>query len=405
MADALLGGIVINELLVDPNSSTTSFDTDGSGSSDPTDEFVEFVNTFSSAIDISGVQLWDAANGNWFTFPQGTVLEPGAHALVLTGVQSGGALPTAGPNDLSFDGGRGTAVLNNGGDNVVLYDPASDTFIQARYNGDAQDNPVTDYAGFSATASRIGDGEDFGNDIDGFSIQRTPDGADIFSISETPTPGADNICFGAGTMILTDDGERPVESLSVGDVIVTADHGLQPIRWIGRRTIEVTSLRRWPKLHPIRIKAGALGPNIPTRDLIVSPQHRVLASGRIVNRLFKCVEVLAAAKHLCSLDGVEVAWDVETVTYVHVMFDRHEVIFAEGLSTESLYAGDQALKGIAPAGLQELFSIFPELQDRKARAALPPARRLLRGREAQELARRHAKNSRPLLRQCCEVTG
>lgn len=137
MADALLGGIVINEVLVDPNGSSPSFDTDGNGTSASTDEYVEFYNTSTSAIDISGLELWDAGAGNWFTFPAGSILQPGTHALVLTGVQSGGALPKGGPDDLFFDAGRGSAVINNGGDNLTLYDPANDEYIQATFNGDA----------------------------------------------------------------------------------------------------------------------------------------------------------------------------------------------------------------------------------------------------------------------------
>ena len=96
MADTLLGGIVINEVLVDPNSASANFDTDQNGAAAATDEFVEIVNVSSAAIDISNVQLWDAANGNWFTFPAGTVLESGAHALVMTGLQPGGTLPAGG---------------------------------------------------------------------------------------------------------------------------------------------------------------------------------------------------------------------------------------------------------------------------------------------------------------------
>ncbi|MEM7190323.1 MAG: Hint domain-containing protein [Pseudomonadota bacterium] len=403
MADALLGGIVINEVLVDPNSSTANFDTDGSGTAGATDEFVELVNTSSSAIDISGLQLWDAANGNWFTFPPGSVLAPEAHALVVAGVQPGGALPSAGPNDLTFDAGRGTAVLNNGGDNIVLYDPSSDTFIQATYNGDALDDPVTDYAGFSATASRSGAGEDFGTDIDGFSIQRAPDGADLFVNDETPTPATDNICFAAGTLILTDHGPVAVERLQLGDLVETQDNGLQAIKWIGRRRFSAADLAQSPNLRPVRIGTGALGPGMPGRELYVSPQHRLLACGKIVRRLYDCEEVLAAAKHLCALDSVGIAWDVESVTYFHIMFDRHEIVFAENLPSESLYDGDQALRSIDPVGLEELFSIFPELRHPETRKKMPPARRLLRGREARELARRHAKNRKPLLERVADA--
>lgn len=229
MADQLLGGIVINEILVDPNGAN-NFDTDGSGTAAATDEFVELYNTSNVAIDISGVQLWDQGAGNWFTFPAGTILQPGAHAMVMVGLQPGGSLPTGGANDLFFDAGRGTAVLNNAGDNVVLHDPTSDTYVQATYNGDTLDDPTSAYSGFSGSATRIGAGEDFGDDSDGFSIQRGPDGSDEFENQETPTPGTTNICFTQGTLFDTPLGSRPIERLNTGDMLITKDNGAQKIQ-------------------------------------------------------------------------------------------------------------------------------------------------------------------------------
>ena len=98
MADTLLGGIIINEILVDPNGAS-NYDTDGNGTAGATDEYVELYNSSSTAIDISGLQLWDQGVGNWFTFPSGTILQPGGHAMVMSGVQAGGSLPTGGPDD------------------------------------------------------------------------------------------------------------------------------------------------------------------------------------------------------------------------------------------------------------------------------------------------------------------
>lgn len=189
MPDTLLGGIVINEILADPNG-VLNFDTDGDGTAENEDEFVELYNTSVGAIDISGLELWDAGIGLWFTFPPGTILAAGGHAMVMTGVQTG-ALPTGAPGDLFFDAGRASPVINNGGDNVTLLDPAgAGTYIQATFNGDAPDDPtlgVGGYSGFPAGATQSGTGEEFGNDTDGQSLQRTGDGANTFS-SDTPTP-------------------------------------------------------------------------------------------------------------------------------------------------------------------------------------------------------------------------
>ncbi len=166
------GGIVINEILIDPNSSSRNFDTDGNGSASTTDEFVELLNIGSSSINIGGYQLWDAGNTNWFSFPTATSLAPGASAAVIVGTQSGGSAPTLPADNFFFDAGRGGGVLNNGGDNVVLYDPTNDNYVQLVYNNDAADTPTTSYSGFSATATRIGNIENWGSDRDGTSLVR-----------------------------------------------------------------------------------------------------------------------------------------------------------------------------------------------------------------------------------------
>ena len=197
MPDTLLGGIIINEILADPNGAL-NFDTDGNGTAEDEDEYIELYNTSGAAINIGGLQLWDAGIGNWFTFPLGTVLAAGGHAMVMSGVQAGGSLPTGAPGDLFFDAGRGSPVINNTGDNVTLLDPSgAGTFIQATFNGDSLDDPtlgVSGYSGFPAGATRSGLGEDFGSDTDGESLQRTGDGADVFA-SAAPNPGTTNICF------------------------------------------------------------------------------------------------------------------------------------------------------------------------------------------------------------------
>lgn len=151
LADRLRGGIATNKMLVDPNGAT-SFDTDGNGTATTTDEYIELVNVSNAAISIAGLRLWDQGVGQGFTFPAGAVLQPGAHVLVITGIQSGGSLPTGGPNDLFYNTGRASAVINNTGDNQ---------YIIARFNGAALDTPQaagSGYTGFSATATRVSAG-------------------------------------------------------------------------------------------------------------------------------------------------------------------------------------------------------------------------------------------------------
>lgn len=194
------------------------------------------------------------------------------------------------------------------------------------------------------------------------------------------------VCFTPGTMIETGDGAKPVERLKSGDLVVTADRGLQPIRWIGSRKLMPKDLEATPNLYPIRIKAGALGENSPTNDLTVSPQHRVLVRSKIAQRMFGSDEVLVAAKQLLEADRVEVAHDVKEIEYIHFIFDQHEVVTANGALTESMFTGPEALKAVSDEARDEILSIFPELQN------MPPARVLVNGRRGRQLASRHVRN-------------
>lgn len=202
-------------------------------------------------------------------------------------------------------------------------------------------------------------------------------------------------CFTAGTLIDTPRGSVAVETLTVGDLVLTADHGAQPIRWIGRRRFDAGKLAANPALVPVRIKAGALGPNQPAADLLVSPQHRILLRSRIARRMFGTDEILVAAKQLLLIEGVDLAHDLEAVEYVHLLFDRHEVVQANGAATESLYLGPQALESLPAKAVAEIMAIFPELAERLHEPL--GARLLASGRQARKLAHRHAQNGQPLV--------
>ena len=195
--NTLRDGITVNELLIDPNGSS-NFDTDGNGTADALDEFVEVYNASGSAVDIGGLELWDDGQGQWFTFPPGTVLEAAKYAVVVCGVQEGGSLPTVSGGNLAFDRGRDHAVINDDGDNVVLYDPLADEYIQLFYSGNAADDPPTQYEGFSASATRVGSAEDWGQDSDGISLVREPAGDT--NIVQHNTVSSDNASPGGPTI-------------------------------------------------------------------------------------------------------------------------------------------------------------------------------------------------------------
>ena len=207
-------------------------------------------------------------------------------------------------------------------------------------------------------------------------------------------PGGGVPCFAGGTPIKTLRGEMPVERLRVGDLVLSFDDGYRPIRWIGSRRLSPGDLAMSPQLRPVRIRAGALGAGLPEVDLIVSPQHRVLVRAAVARRMFGEAEVLVAAKHLLALDGIEVAADLAGVTYWHILFDAHQLVFSSGAVTESLFTGPEALKSVGPAAREEIFTLFPEL----ASGGTPvPVRLLVPGRLARRFAERVSRNRKVLV--------
>ncbi len=193
-------------------------------------------------------------------------------------------------------------------------------------------------------------------------------------------------CFAPGTMILTPTGEVAVESLKAGDLVMTADHGPQPLRWVGRR-VETFESREDPH-KPILIAKGAMGHGFPTRDLIVSPQHRMVLSGKIPETLFGQREVMGIAKALTTLKGIRRMAGKTEITYFALLLDRHEVIFAEGAATESFRPGPTVLKGMDDAARREIYTIYPKLEAEPINGLGDPARQLLNGRDTRRIARR-----------------
>ncbi|WP_249306342.1 Hint domain-containing protein [Rhodobacter capsulatus] len=194
-------------------------------------------------------------------------------------------------------------------------------------------------------------------------------------------------CFTPGTLIATPKGERLVEELREGDKILTRDNGIQEIRWIGRTDLTRAQLLAAPHLKPVLIRAGSLGNGLPERDMLVSPNHRMLVANERTALYFEEHEVLVAAKHLIDNRGVK---PVETLgtSYIHFMFDRHEVVLGNGAWTESFQPGDQSLEGLGNAQRAEILELFPELRCREGLEGYGAARKILKKHEAALLRHR-----------------
>lgn len=184
-------------------------------------------------------------------------------------------------------------------------------------------------------------------------------------------------CFVAGTRIRTPNGQVPVECLRPGDLVLTQDDGPQPLRWVGRREVAAAGA-----FAPVCIRAGTFGSH---GRLVVSPQHRILIRDSLAELLFGEREVLVAAKDLVNGHSVTVR-EGGRVDYVHILFDRHQVVFSEGLATESFLPGPQITHSFEPAAIAEICRIFPELDPLTGDGYSPAARRMLKSYEARVLS-------------------
>ena len=193
-------------------------------------------------------------------------------------------------------------------------------------------------------------------------------------------------CFTPGTVIATPFGEKSVETLSVGDRVLTRDNGLQEIRWIGTSRLSAQDLKNAPDLRPVLIRSGALEHGLPEADILVSPWHNVLIQSASTRAFFDENEVLAAAADLTGIDGVDVS-DVAEVTYIHFMFDRHEVVLSNGFWSESLRPDDAVMASLGQTQRQQIFKLFPELRDVEGRKAYQSARRALTRNECRLLTK------------------
>ncbi|MBL4628112.1 MAG: Hint domain-containing protein [Roseicyclus sp.] len=220
------------------------------------------------------------------------------------------------------------------------------------------------------------------------------DGGATYTVQPTPTPGSIP-CLVAGTNIQTADGVMRVEDLQSGTKILTMDGTCKPLLKSMSKSVSARDMERNPKLYPVRICAGALGQGLPTRDLLVSRQHRMLVASPIVKRMFDTTHVLVAAIKLVGLPGIFVDTSHPSVQYFHLLFDRHEVIYAEGAPTESLLLGREAIKALPDDVVAEVQAIFPDfaapLHDAGFSHLIPSEKRQSR------LVARHVVNRHELL--------
>jgi hypothetical protein len=249
-----------------------------------------------------------------FNFAYSLSESNGTYTLVDANPGSTGVNPIAvGVNVRDTDG---SATIDRADPDLKIKDPASGSLAAGKYQ-------------FVATA-KIGGHDGFiVEDHQGNFVYLTnfAYGGNLNSshgeLKHVDPNGSVAICFMAGTMVATPDGDVAVEALSIGQSVKTTDGGSKPIRWIGRQT--VSRLFTDELRLPIRIKAHAIADNMPRRDLLVSPGHALLVDG-----------VLAQAGTLVNGVSIVRKHDVPaSFIYYHVELDDHSLILAENVPAET----------------------------------------------------------------------
>lgn len=176
----------------------------------------------------------------------------------------------------------------------------------------------------------------------------------------TADPGG-VICFTPGTLIATPYGARDIASLRAGDYVQTRDNGPAEIAWMGRRHVSGARLIAMPHLAPVRLRRGALDDDVPDAGLLVSPDHRVLLRGPRAAALFGTQEVLVAARDLVNDHSVIVDRALRQVTYIHMLLAQHEIVFANGVATETFHPASAELAVMEPDEHALLSEAMPEV--------------------------------------------
>ncbi len=315
--------------------------------------------------------------------------------------------------DLVYGGVDQDTLYGDAGNDTLYGEAGNDTLVGGAgsdivFGGDDRDFISTTFT--DSTGNETVDGGSGGDDNDTLSVDITGFGWSRYDINYDPTnhengtmifygPGPgfpvvgtlsfteiENIvivCFTPGTQILTGRGAVAVEALVPGDLVVTRDNGLQPLRWVGSRKLSYAELLARPEMQPVRIAAGALAGAGPDRTMLVSPQHRVLVEGARAEMYFGESEVLVPARHLTGLAEVTRALPAEGVTYVHILFDRHEIVHSDGIWTESFQPAERTLNALDAAARAEVLDLFPDLA--ADATGFPVARLSLKAHEARVL--------------------
>ncbi|WP_370311859.1 Hint domain-containing protein [Sagittula sp.] len=192
------------------------------------------------------------------------------------------------------------------------------------------------------------------------------------------------MCFVAGCGVATPGGVRPVETIVQGDLVLTHDGRAEPVIWVGLTRVTWAEQMGNARRRPVRIGKDALGPGVPERAVMVSPQHRVLVRSPLVARAARGGEALVPALSLTALPAVRQMPSLPGLDYVHIACARHVLLLAEGVAVETALPEPLALQEMNAAQREALVAAvgqaepgWPVLSMRKAERVV--ARSMARG--------------------------
>jgi hypothetical protein len=281
--------------------------------------------------------------------------------------------------------------LSRGEANAVSLTNTSTNEVVDAYRAGTSWSVLTEGAGSGATATGTGSQTTASEAPQGYTYQWDETGA-VFLREHTADTMV--LCFDGRTRIETPKGSCAVQDLTIGDLVATLDHGMQPIKWIHKTIVSRDHLTKHPNACPILIKKGSLGVGHPKTDLVVSPQHRVLLRSTICERMFGCAEVLIRAKALVGWDGVSVQAPRDDLTYVHILLERHELVFANGHPCETLFPGEIVFEACDGRDRARLEAIIDGLEQKGVRIEM--ARPLVSTKTTDRLLQRHEQNKKQL---------
>ena len=167
------------------------------------------------------------------------------------------------------------------------------------------------------------------------------------------------------TNVRTPCGARHVANLRPGDLVVTRDRGLRPVRLVWSRTVTEADLAADPSLAPVCLRPRAIGPMMPQRDLLVAGDHRLLIPGyRLTDRPDTAAALIPAREIAGTSDAAFIDRARGEMTFYNLVFDAHEVFAANGLPVESFHITEETLP-LVPAGARaRICELFPEFAAR-----------------------------------------